>query len=115
MIAAGLPTISPRAGKACAAVILLSQGRSIRQTGTTCMRARAFVKAWMTSGHRGECGERACAFRGYVCASRPMVGGGQLDYEVECRRRSGRVRFVDVLREASTSAGVSSADEQPVG
>jgi hypothetical protein len=97
MIVAGLRTISPRAGRACAPVILFSQGRGIRQTGTTCSRARSFVSAWMTSGRRGECDERACAFRGYMCASRDMVGGAELDYEVECRRRSGRVRFVDVL------------------
>lgn len=97
IVPAGLPTISPRAGRACARVILFSQARGIRQTGTTCSRARAFVRAWMTSGHRGECDVRACAFRGYTCVSRPLVGNGELDHEVECRRRSGRVRFVDVL------------------
>ncbi len=109
MIAAGLATISPRAGQACAPVILLSQGRGIRQTGTTCSRARTFVRAWMTSGRRGECDERACAFRGYMCTSREMVGGGELDYEVECRRRSGRVRFVDVLRTADKGCSRSAA------
>ena len=93
-IPAGLPTISPSAGKKCAPVVLYTRSTGIRQTGTACTRARALARAWMLGAPAGGCAERDCPFRGYTCASRERSADVRTYDEVECRRPSGRVRFV---------------------